>query len=154
MKSLWSWLAKILLVVALVEGWFIYSFYTDKQALLVEKQDIASRLQQSEQNLSAANEKIAQMERDRLEGRLRETNKAIVSGWEQLLDTVEGELQKARKSIPALLGKDTGGDDEEGGSYSPTNPETAPGAEGPGADGNSEEPSTPVSPGQIPGERT
>ena len=60
----------------------------------------------SEKALAEANTKIENIEKKSLEGMLKETNKAIVSGWEALLDTVQQELDKAKQAIPSISNKE------------------------------------------------
>ncbi len=102
MKTFWSWLAKVLLVVAVIEAWFLYDFYHKNEQLLAENVQLETELFQAKELLLTAEEKIASLENKSLEGMLKETNKAVVSGWEKLLDAVENELNKARESIGEL----------------------------------------------------
>jgi hypothetical protein len=49
------------------------------------------------------------MKKRSLEGMLKETNKAVVSGWETLLNAVQEELNKAKDAIPSIIdGGDSG----------------------------------------------
>ena len=101
-KIFWSWSAKILLAVVLVQAWFLYDYYNTNQQLMAENVQIETELFQVKESLLAVTQKAEALEKRSLEGMLKETNKAVVSGWEKLLDAVEGELNKARDSIGQL----------------------------------------------------
>lgn len=77
----------------------------DNQRLLLELDEKSLRLQQAEKTIVA-------LEKKSVEGILEETNKAVVSGWETLLDTVKGELDKAKEHFndeaEKLLNNDSG----------------------------------------------
>ena len=60
-------------------------------------------LSRANESLLAANQKIEELEKNSIDHVLKETNKAVVKGWETLLDTVEGELEKAKKSIDSTV---------------------------------------------------
>lgn len=102
MKTFWSYLAKILLVVVVVESWFLYDFFHKNEQLLAENTQLEKELFESKEALLASENKMAELEKKSLEGMLKQTNKAVVSGWEKLLNTVEAELNKARESIHEL----------------------------------------------------
>ncbi len=103
MKIFWSWLAKILLVVVIVEAWFLYDMHTKNQQLISDNVELEKQLLETQDSLTAAQAKIEELEKTSIEGMLKETNKAVVSGWETLLDAVESELKKARKSIDSTI---------------------------------------------------
>lgn len=102
MKTFWSLSAKILLVVVIVQAWFLYDYYNKNQQLMAENVQIETELFEAKEALLAVEKKATELEKRSLEGMLKETNKAVVSGWEKLLDAVEGELDKARESIGEL----------------------------------------------------
>ena len=110
MKAFWSVLAKVLFVVVLIQAWFLYDFYNKSQFLIVDKVLLEQQLLAASESLVSANEalvsangKIELLEKSSLENVLKETNKAVVNSWEALLNTVEGELNKARKSIDSTI---------------------------------------------------
>ncbi len=151
MKTFWSLLAKILLVVVLVQAWFLYDYYNKNQQLLTENVQIETELFQTKESLLAAEKKASDLEKRSLEGMLKETNKAVVSGWEKLLDAVENELDKARDSIGGLK-------ESEPSVQNPSDlnqeDKTKAQAEPQLPDNNSEEESIPEVPEPIQGERT
>jgi hypothetical protein len=106
MKTFWSWLAKILFVVAIVQAWFLYDFYNKNQKLISENIELETQLLTSQEALAEAQARAEQLEKQSLEGVLKQTNKAVVSGWEKLMNTVEEELQKARDAMPNILGNE------------------------------------------------
>ena len=122
MKTFWSWLAKILLVVSIVEGWLIYDYYSKHQLLLVENGRLEEKLSQTELKLDTALAKVEALEKNSIEGKLKDTNQAIVDGWELLLERVEQELSKARESLPQLLNEDNEVLDDGRGSNKPQQP--------------------------------
>lgn len=103
MKRFWSVLAKVLFVVALIQGWFLYDFFNKNQMLLAENIRSEQQLLTLDELLAAANKRIEVLEKNSIDNVLKETNKAVVEGWETLLDTVEGELEKAKKSIDSTI---------------------------------------------------
>jgi hypothetical protein len=105
MKTFWSWLVKILLVIAVVEAWFLYDFYQKNQSLISENIELETQLLISQEALTEANKRVEQLEKQSLEGVLKQTNKAVVSGWEKLMNTVEEELKKARDALPTIIGE-------------------------------------------------
>lgn len=102
MKILWPWLAKILLVVAILEGWFLYTIHQKNLELMATNSALQSQLEQTQQSLEETRELLQAMEKKTLKGMLEETNKAVVSGWQKLLDRVESELEKAREDLSDL----------------------------------------------------
>jgi hypothetical protein len=110
MKAFWSVLAKILFVVVLSQSWFLYDFYNKNQDLIavnvqLEQQLLGANdaLASVNEALTSANNKIETLEKNSLDNVLKETNKAVVNSWQALLNTVEGELDKAKKSIDATI---------------------------------------------------
>lgn len=103
MKSFWVWSAKILVALLVIETWFLYDIYQQNGQLLTANSKLNEELYQVKAALADANGKIESMEKNSIQGQLRKTNKAIISGWETLLQTVEDELATARKSLPSLL---------------------------------------------------
>ena len=99
MKTLWSGMAKVLIVLLVIAGWFLYQQHQEKQALQVLNQQLQTELAIVRQSLAESQKKAEELEEKSIEGMLRETNKVVVSGWETLLDTVEQELNKARDAI-------------------------------------------------------
>ena len=110
MKTFWSTLAKILFVLVLIQAWFLYDLYQDNQILIVDNIELEQQLLTANDSLESlnasldvANKKIELLEKNSLDGVLEETNKAVINSWEALLNTVEGELKKARKSIDSTI---------------------------------------------------
>lgn len=99
MNFFWSLSAKVLCVLLLVAVWFMYTQHTDYQTLVHEHQQLKNELSRTNELLVAANQQITALEKETLDGMLKETNKALLSGWDTLLDSVEGELTKARKIL-------------------------------------------------------
>jgi hypothetical protein len=99
MKSFWTFLSKILVVLLILAGVYIYQQEKKHAALESENTTLRTTIQALEESLAMANDKNSELEKKSVEGILRETNKVVVSGWETLLNTVEQELNKARKMI-------------------------------------------------------
>ncbi len=106
MSLFWSWAAKLLLLVVLVQGWFLYDVYQKNSTLASSSETLSLQLQAAEASLAQLESQLAVMEKRTLDGMLEQSNKALVSGWETLLNKVEKELQKAKQAIPALLEPD------------------------------------------------
>lgn len=110
MKTIWSTITKILFVLVLIQAWFLYEFHNKNQGLIAENVQLEQQLLSVNNSLitvndslTAANKKIEVLEKNSLEGVLQDTNKAVINSWEALLDTVEDELEKARKSIDSTI---------------------------------------------------
>ena len=103
MKQVWSWLAKILIIVVIVQGWFIYQFLEDKKALALENQALTAQLETAVEQINKNEKQIAILKKKSVEGVLDETNRAVISGWEALMNKVEDELDKALESFPESI---------------------------------------------------
>ena len=103
MKQVWSWLAKILIIVVIVQGWFIYQFLEDKKALSLENQALTAQLETAVEQINKNEKQIAILKKKSVEGLLDETNRAVISGWEALMNKVEDELDKALESFPESI---------------------------------------------------
>lgn len=77
----------------------MYDQHKQYEALLLENTQLENKLKQTEDLLALANEKNIELEKNSIDGILRETNETVISGWESLLDTVKKELYKARDII-------------------------------------------------------
>ena len=108
MKTFWTWLAKILLVIVIIEGAFIYHLYTKNEHLVSENIELENQLLASEKELNETRTLAEALEKKTLEGVMRETNKAVISGWETLMRTVEEELEKAKDGLSRDNKTDTG----------------------------------------------
>ena len=103
MKSFWSLSAKALLVIVLLQAWFLYDMYRQNMALTSVNDEYSQYLEDSENKIAELEKQLAETEKKTVDGILKETNKAVVQGWESLLDKVEEELEKARSSVPELF---------------------------------------------------
>jgi len=103
MKSFWSLSAKALLVIVLLQAWFLYDMYRQNTALKSVNDEYTQYLEDSESKIAALEKQLAETEKKTVDGLLKETNKAVVDGWESLLDKVEQELEKARTAVPELF---------------------------------------------------
>ena len=117
MKKSWSPWEKILLIALLIVAgcWFVYDRSIANDQLLIQTQKLQQQLAERERELSASKARIVELERELLagkeqekqsfEGVLEETNKVVIDGWQQLLDTVNQELGKARNEVKDVLEK-------------------------------------------------
>lgn len=103
MKSFWSWSAKVLFLVVIMQAWFLYDYYQKNITLLQLNKEYTEYLKDSDIRITELEEQLIATEKKTVDGMLKETNKAMVEGWENLLDKVEQELEKARKAVPELL---------------------------------------------------
>ena len=99
MKVFWAWSAKLLFVLLLIAGWMLYQKHNAYEALLANNLLLDAQLKQTQEDLAHVYEENTALEKKTVEGLLRETNKVVVSGWETLLNSVENELNQARKRI-------------------------------------------------------
>lgn len=103
MKSFWSVSAKGLFVIVLLQAWFLYDIYRQNTVLSAVNEEYSGYLKDSEAKIAELEQQLAETEKKTVDGILKETNKAVVQGWESLLDKVEQELNKARAAVPELL---------------------------------------------------
>ena len=99
MKKLQTVFFVVLGVMALIQTFVLYELYQKNETL--EHDNVALRLQleESQAALSQVQEKVKTLENKSVEKFLHETNKAVVSGWKKLLDSVNEELDRAKKAI-------------------------------------------------------
>ncbi|MFT5421892.1 MAG: hypothetical protein ACI9D5_002654 [Candidatus Endobugula sp.] len=105
MKTFWAWTAKILLVLLLLAAWYMYEQNKQYEVLLAKNTQLEASLSQAEELLALAQKKNVELEKNSIDGMLRETNKVVISGWETLLNTVKEELYKAREIIQQRQGQ-------------------------------------------------
>ena len=103
MKIFWPWLAKILFLVAILEGWFLYNLHQKNLELIAINSDLYDQLDQTQKTLAETTEQLKTVEKKTVGGMLDETNKALVSAWETLLDKVQIELNKTRENTSRLF---------------------------------------------------
>ncbi len=96
MSKVWSWLAKVLLVITILGLWYIYQQDKQYQELFAAKQSLEVQIIDLESQLEKLQQKNTELEKKSVDGILRETNKVVISGWETLLNKVEQELDKAK----------------------------------------------------------
>jgi cbb3-type cytochrome oxidase subunit 3 len=88
---------KILLICLVAAVAYIYHQDRRYHDLVAENQQLSVQLDQTQTLLRGAEEKMALLEKNSIEGMIEETNDVVVSGWEALLDTVKDELTKAKQ---------------------------------------------------------
>lgn len=142
MKSFWSISAKALFVIVLLQAWFLYDMYRQNTALTAVNDEYSAYLKDSEEKIAKLQTQLAETEKKTLDGILNETNKAVVQGWESLLNKVEQELEKAKSAVPDLLEIEPLQDDNAGMSEAPVEPEITPMPEESQDKETTEEPST------------
>lgn len=103
MKSFWSLAAKFLLVIVLIQAWFLYDMHRQNTVLLSANEEYSAYLEDSEAKITQLQAQLAETEKKTVDGILKETNKAVIQGWESLLNKVEEELEKAKEVLPELL---------------------------------------------------
>ncbi len=99
-KLIWA----ILLLMVIAMGW---TNYDTRQMLQESRQQLAlaselnTQQQQQLELLHAEvvrlNQRVSTLDKNSVEGIVREANQAILQGWESLVSTVEEELKKARE---------------------------------------------------------
>ena len=123
MTKVWEWSAKIMIVLLLVCLWHIFEQKKENQQLRLDNSALSVELENTRQLLVEEQAKSEALAKKTLEGLLKETNKAVVKGWEALLDNVEKELDKASSSMRSgdtesdseeALNLDNNGDEPEG----------------------------------------
>jgi len=108
MKSFWSLAAKFLLVIVLIQAWFLYDMHRQNTVLLSANEEYSAYLEDSEAKITQLQAQLAETEKKTVDGILKETNKAVIQGWESLLNKVEEELEKAKEVLPELLEPEAG----------------------------------------------
>jgi hypothetical protein len=105
MKTFWAWTAKVLFVLLLLAAWYMYEQHKQYEVLLAKHVQLEANLEDINALLTLAKEKNVELEKNSIDGMLRETNEVVISGWETLLNTVKKELYKAREIIQQKQGQ-------------------------------------------------
>ena len=89
----------LLLAIALVSSWQFYEAQQREQQLQARVTELETNLQAMEERLKSLEGQVVKLRESSVEGLVNEANSAILEGWESLVNTVESELKKARKSL-------------------------------------------------------
>jgi hypothetical protein len=108
-RSSSPWRKTLLIALLIVAGWwFVYDRSITNDELVELKRELSvskERIVELESELLAGKKQREAMKKQSFKGILEETNKVVVDGWQQLLDTVNQELGKARNEVKDVLGK-------------------------------------------------
>ena len=103
MKSFWSYAAKLLFVLVLIQFWFLYDLQEKNTALMLSNDEYLASLEFAEANISRLEAELVEAEKNSVEGIIKQGNEAVLKSWDSLLDLFERELEKARVTIPEQL---------------------------------------------------
>lgn len=102
MNSFWSNLAKVLVLVVLVQAWFLYDMSKKNEVLTEFNTELSDNLVGAQDSLLSAQNQIEELKTRTIDGLLEETNRVVISGWESVLGKVQEELEKAREVLPKV----------------------------------------------------
>jgi peptidoglycan hydrolase CwlO-like protein len=101
MKSSLGVLLAAVIVVSLTS--FEYWQYRDQQAyrqgLNAQLTDLSARLNSIEARIDIAKDQIDKIQQTSLGGLLESSNNALIEGWSAMINSVEKELERAKKGI-------------------------------------------------------
>lgn len=89
----------IILVLIVTIGWQGYEMQQKRQAQLEELQAVQAEVAALKEEVAGLEAEITELNKTSVKGMVRDANKAILSGWETLVDTVEEELNKTREAF-------------------------------------------------------
>ena len=91
----------LVVIVGGFEFWQFQDAKTQRDALNKQLIELHSRIESVDARLAKTREKIQQLEESSLTGVIEGANRALVSGWSEMLESVERELEAAREKIQA-----------------------------------------------------
>ena len=131
MKNIGSRSTVVLLVLLLISLWYIHDQHNRYERLEQDYSNVIQELENTKAQLAAEQGRSEALEKKSIEGILKETNKAVISGWETLLNTVEKELEKARSVIRSEVpSKEVPSKKEKNHQPAPSEPQNAAPIEG------------------------
>ncbi|MEX1665779.1 hypothetical protein [Zhongshania arctica] len=90
-------------VIFLALAGFEYWQYRDQQAyrqgLNVQLMDLSARLNSIEARIDSAKGEIDKIQQNSLGGLIESANDALIEGWSAMINSVEKELERAKKGI-------------------------------------------------------
>ncbi|TQV78079.1 hypothetical protein FKG94_13440 [Exilibacterium tricleocarpae] len=94
-----SLLVAALLVAMVLSGWQLYQSHRRQAVLQQQLLTLQAELEGLRGQLGTVQQELDSLEQSSVKGAIEEANSAILSGWEALLETVEGELSRAREAL-------------------------------------------------------
>ena len=88
-----------LIVIAGLAGWQLYQMRYDLNVANQKVESLNLQLTELYATVEALQRDVQRLDNSSLKGVVREANNAILTGWEALIHTVEGELRKAREDL-------------------------------------------------------
>jgi len=80
-------------------GWLNYSSLQTMEASKVQLQHLNQEINELRVNVETLNRQVEELKQSSVKGMVEEANDAILSGWEVLIDTVQEEVQRAKKTV-------------------------------------------------------
>ncbi|NIB43735.1 hypothetical protein HBA55_29285 [Pseudomaricurvus alkylphenolicus] len=94
-----NFLASVVLLLILALGGLYFHSQQQLQQVHADRQALLQEVQALRKEVAQLNAKVAQLDESSVQGIVREANNAILDGWESLVNTVEKEIQEARRAF-------------------------------------------------------
>lgn len=91
--------AVIFLALAGFECWQYRDQQAYRQGLNVQLMDLSARLNSIEARIDSAKGEIDKIQQNSLGGLIESANDALIEGWSAMINSVEKELERAKKGI-------------------------------------------------------
>lgn len=87
----------VLVIVGM--GWMYYDSQEQLKQARLQSLQLEQQLVLLNKEMTALSEQVEKLDKNSVEGIVRQANNAILDGWESLVNSVENELKKARQKV-------------------------------------------------------
>lgn len=103
----------IVLVLLVFEVWQYLDAKAYREAMNAQLVLLSTRVDSVDERVQLARDKLDRLEQSSLGGLIENANDALIQGWSAMIDTVEKELQRAKKGFDKPAGNAGGGADPQ-----------------------------------------
>ena len=103
----------IVLVLLVFEVWQYLDAKAYRETMNAQLVLLSTRVDSVDERVQLARDKLEKLEQSSLGGLIENANDALIQGWSAMIDTVEKELQRAKKGFDKPAGNAGGGADPQ-----------------------------------------
>lgn len=103
----------IVLVLLVFEVWQYLDAKTYRETMNAQLVLLSTRVDSVDERVQLARDKLEKLEQSSIGGLIENANDALIQGWSAMIDTVEKELQRAKKGFDKPAGNTGGGTESE-----------------------------------------
>ncbi|WP_414729390.1 hypothetical protein [Zhongshania aliphaticivorans] len=103
----------IVLVLLVFEVWQYLDAKAYRETMNAQLVLLSTRVDSVDERVQLARDKLEKLEQSSLGGLIENANDALIQGWSAMIDTVEKELQRAKKGFDKPAGNAGGGTDPQ-----------------------------------------